>query len=153
MLEIEAESARDDTATGQRYALQARAACPTAEAKAEAWASVVDGESLANRTVASVIAGFQAVPADKREELLQPYVARYFGAVEAAWDSRTHEIAAQIATGLYPALVIDQATLNATDTWLADRQPVPALRRLVVENADAVVRCLRGQARDRAAGS
>jgi aminopeptidase N len=153
VLEIEAESARDDTATGQRYALQARAACPTAEAKAEAWASVVDGESLANRTVASVIAGFQAVPADKREELLQPYVARYFGAVEAAWDSRTHEIAAQIATGLYPALVIDQATLNATDTWLADRQPVPALRRLVVENADAVVRCLRGQARDRAAGS
>ena len=45
----------------------------------------------------------------------------------------------------------DQATLNATDTWLADRQPVPALRRLVVENADAVVRCLRGQARDRGA--
>ena len=112
----------------------------------------MDGDTLANRTAASVIAGFQAVPADKREELLTPYVAKYFASVEAAWDSRTHEIAAQIATGLYPALVIDQATLDATDTWLADRQPVPALRRLVTENADAVVRSLRGQARDRLAG-
>jgi aminopeptidase N len=149
---IDAELARDDTAAGQRYALQARAARPTAEAKAEAWASVVDGDTLANRTAASVIAGFQAVPADKREQLLKPYVAKYFASVEAAWDSRTHEIAAQIATGLYPALVIDQATLDATDTWLADRRPVPALRRLVVENADAVVRSLRGQARDRTAG-
>ncbi|WP_041542375.1 aminopeptidase N [Catenulispora acidiphila] len=150
--QIEAELARDKTATGERYALQARAARPTAAAKAEAWASVVDSDTLANRTVASVIAGFQAVPADKREELLKPYAAKYFTAVEGTWESRTHEIAAQIASGLYPSFVVEQATLDATDAWLADRQPVPALRRLMLEAADTVARCLKAQEKDRAAG-
>jgi aminopeptidase N len=149
--EIDAELERDKTATGERYALQARAARPTAEAKAEAWASVVDGDTLANHTVASVISGFQSVPADKREELLKPYAAKYFAALEDVWESRTHEIATQIATGLYPASVIEQATLDATDAWLAATQPVPALRRLVLEAADTVQRCLKGQAKDRAA--
>ncbi|MEY9930586.1 aminopeptidase N [Catenulispora sp. GP43] len=150
--EIEAELERDKTATGERYALRSRAARPTAEAKAEAWASVVDGDTLANHTVASVIAGFQSVPADKREELLKPYLATYFTVLEGIWESRTHEIAAQIATGLYPASAIEQATLDATDAWLAARQPAPALRRLVIEAADTVTRGLQAQAVDRAAG-
>jgi len=149
--EIEAELARDKTATGERYALQARAARPTAEAKAEAWASVVDGDTLANHTVASVIAGFQSVPADKREELLKPYVAKYFASVESIWDARTHEIATQIATGLYPTFVIEQDTLDATETFLDTAQPVPSLRRLIVESADTVGRCLRAQEKDRSA--
>ncbi|HXR68402.1 MAG TPA: aminopeptidase N, partial [Dermatophilaceae bacterium] len=87
--EIKAELERDKTAAGERYALQARAARPTAEAKAEAWASVVDSDELANHTITSVIMGFQSVPADRREELLKPYVTRYFDAVEAVWGSRT----------------------------------------------------------------
>ena len=150
--EIEAELARDKTATGERYALQARAARPTAEAKAEAWASVVDGDTLANHTVASVIGGFQSVPADKREELLKPYVEKYFASVEGAWDSRTHEMATQIVTGLYPTFVIEQGTLDATQTFLDTAQPVPSLRRLIVESADTVGRCLRAQEKDRSAG-
>jgi aminopeptidase N len=96
--------------------------------------------------------GRAALPADKRDELLKPYVAKYFSVVEDAWRSRTHEIATRIATGLYPVLVIEQATVDATETWLADTQPVPALRRLVVENADTVMRCLNAQAMDRVAG-
>ena len=113
---------------------------------------MVDSDTLANRTVASVIAGFQSVPADKREELLKPYAAKYFAAVEGAWESRTHEIAAQIASGLYPSFVIEQATLDATDAWLADQQPAPALRRLMLEAEDTVARCLKAQEKDRAAG-
>jgi aminopeptidase N len=153
--EIEAELELDKTAAGERYALQARAARPTAAAKAEAWASVVEvgeGEELANHTMASVIAGFQSVPADKREELLKPYVAKYFVAVESVWGVKSHEIANQIAVGLYPTFVIEQATLDATDAFLAEKQPVPALRRVVVEQADTVSRCLKAQATDRAAG-
>ncbi|GAA2017537.1 aminopeptidase N [Catenulispora yoronensis] len=149
--EIEAELERDKTATGERYALQARAARPTAEAKAEAWASVVEGDSLANHTVASVISGFQSTPAEKREELLKPYVAKYFETVEGVWNSRTHEIATQIATGLYPTFVIEQGTLDATAQFLDGAQPVPALRRLIVEAADTVTRCLKAQEKDRSA--
>ena len=149
--EIEAELERDKTATGERYALQARAARPTAEAKAEAWASVVEGDTLANHTVASVIGGFQSTPADRREELLKPYVEKYFAAVEDVWNTRTHEIATQIVTGLYPTFVIEQDTLDATERFLAGAQPVPALRRLIVEAADTVARCLKAQAKDRSA--
>ncbi|NUR58442.1 MAG: aminopeptidase N [Catenulispora sp.] len=149
--EIEAELERDKTATGERYALQARAARPTAAAKAEAWASVVEGDTLANHTVASVISGFQAAPVDRREELLKPYVEKYFGAVEDVWNSRTHEIATQIATGLYPTFVIEPETLAATERFLDGAQPVPALRRLIVEAADTVARCLKAQEKDRSA--
>jgi aminopeptidase N len=53
--------------------------------------------------------------------------------------------------GLYPGYVIEQGTLDATDAFLGEKQPVPALRRVVVEQADGVARCLRGQAKDRAA--
>jgi aminopeptidase N len=153
--EIEAELARDKTAAGERNALQARAARPTAAAKAEAWASVIEadeGAELANHTMASVIAGFQSVSADKREELLKPYVAKYFASVDSVWGVKSHEIASQIAVGLYPTFVIEQATLDATEAFLAGKQPVPALRRVVVEQADGVSRCLKAQATDRAAG-
>ncbi|NUR24896.1 MAG: aminopeptidase N [Catenulispora sp.] len=150
--EIEAELTRDKTATGERYALQARAARPTSEAKAEAWASVVEQDTLANHTVSAVISGFQSVPVDKREELLTPYTAKYFAALEEVWNSRTHEIGTLIATGLYPTFLIEQATLDATERFLTEAQPVPALRRLVVEAADTVARCLKAQEKDRAAG-
>ena len=149
--EIEAELERDKTAAGERYALQARAARPTAEAKAEAWASVVDSDELANHTITSVIMGFQSVPADRREELLKPYVARYFEAIEAIWGSRTFAIASEIVTGLYPTFVIEPSTVDATDAFLAGQQPVPALRRIIVESADTVARCLKAQAKDRSA--
>ena len=46
----------------------------------------------------------------------------------------------------------EPATLQATDEWLATANPVPALRRLVVEGRDGVARALRNQERDRAAG-
>ncbi|NUP51082.1 MAG: aminopeptidase N [Catenulispora sp.] len=149
--EIEAELARDKTATGERYALQARASRPTAEAKAEAWASVVEGDTLANHTVASVITGFQSAPAAKRDELLKPYVEKFFAAVEGVWSNRTHEIATQIVTGLYPNYVIEQGTLDATNRFLDGAQPVPALRRLLVEAADTIARCLKAQEKDRSA--
>jgi aminopeptidase N len=151
--EIDAELARDKTAAGERYALQAKATRPTAEAKAEAWASVVeaaDEAELANHTMASVIGGFQTVPADKRGELLKPYVAKYFAAVDGIWGSKSHEVASQVAVGLYPTFVFEQATLDATEAFLAEKQPVPALRRVVVEQADTIGRCLKAQAKDRA---
>jgi aminopeptidase N len=151
--EIDAELARDKTAAGERYALQALAARPTAAAKAEAWASVVEADDeaeLANHTMASVIAGFQTVPADQREELLKPYVAKYFAVVDGVWGAKSHEIASQIAIGLYPTFVIEQGTLDATDAFLAEKQPVPALRRVVVEQADTITRCLKAQEKDRA---
>ncbi len=98
----------------------------------------------------AVIAGF--VQSDQRE-LLAPYTAKYFAAVKGVWETRSHEIAQQIVVGLYPGLQVEQATLDATDKWLASAEPVPALRRQVVEARDGVQRALRAQTADRAAGA
>ncbi|MFE0464737.1 aminopeptidase N [Kitasatospora sp. NPDC058965] len=144
---IDAELARDNTAAGQEKAASCRAARPTAEAKAEAWASVVESDALTNYVQDAVIAGFN-MP-DQRE-LLAPYVGRYFDALKTVWETRSHEIAQQIITGLYPALQIDPATLAATDAWLADADPAPALARLVVEARAGIERALKAQAADRA---
>ncbi|MGW0210922.1 aminopeptidase N [Streptomyces sp. NPDC003233] len=146
--EIAAEYERDRTAAGERHAATARAARPTVEAKAEAWASVVDSDKLPNAVQEAVISGF--VQTDQRE-LLAPYADRYFEVVKDVWDARSHEIAQQIAVGLYPAVQVSEATLAKTDAWLAAAEPNAALRRLVSESRSGVERALKAQAADAAA--
>ncbi|MEV6018339.1 aminopeptidase N [Streptomyces sp. f51] len=143
--EIAAEYERDKTAAGERHAATARASRPTEEAKAEAWASVVESDKLPNAVQEAVIGGF--VQADQRE-LLAPYTDKYFAVVKEIWDGRSHEIAQQIATGLYPGIHIAEETLAKTDEWLAAAEPNAALRRLVSESRSGVERALKAQAAD-----
>ncbi|MER6270766.1 aminopeptidase N [Streptomyces sp900105755] len=146
--EIAGEYERDRTAAGERHAATARAARPTEEAKAEAWASVIDSDKLPNAVQEAVIGGF--VQTDQRE-LLAPYTDKYFEILKSVWDSRSHEIAQQIAVGLYPSLQVSEETLAKTDTWLAAAQPNAALARLVSESRAGVERALKAQAADAAA--
>ncbi|QDQ11599.1 aminopeptidase N [Streptomyces spectabilis] len=144
---IAAEAERDRTAAGERHAAAARAARPTPEAKAAAWASVVESDALPNAVQEAVISGF--VQTEQRE-LLAPYAAKYFDAVKAVWESRSHEMAQQVAVGLYPSVQVSAATLDATDAWLASAEPTPALRRLITESRAGVARALRAQSADKA---
>nr|WP_203617950.1 aminopeptidase N [Streptomyces bauhiniae] len=143
--EIAAEYERDRTAAGERHAATARAARPTAEAKAEAWASVVESDKLPNAVQEAVIIGF--IQTDQRE-LLAPYTDRYFDSVKTAWDSRSHEMAQQIAVGLYPSVQVSEETLHKTDAWLTSVDPTPALRRLISESRAGVERALKAQRAD-----
>ncbi|ONK14254.1 aminopeptidase N [Streptomyces sp. MP131-18] len=144
---IAAELARDATSAGERHAAAARAARPTPEAKAEAWASVVEGDKLPNALQEAVIGGF--VQIDQRE-LLAPYTEKYFAALKDVWDSRSHEMAQQIAVGLYPSVQVARETLEVTDAWLVTAEPSAALRRLVTESRAGVERALTAQAADAA---
>ncbi|MFM9442084.1 aminopeptidase N [Streptomyces acidiscabies] len=143
--EINAEYERDKTAAGERHALTARASRPTAEAKAAAWSSVIDSSDLPNALQEAVIGGF--VQPEQRE-LLAPYAEKYFEVVKSIWDSRSHEIAQQVAVGLYPSIQVSQSTLDATDAWLSAAEPNAALRRLVSESRSGVERALKAQAAD-----
>jgi aminopeptidase N len=147
---IAAELERDPTAAGERHAATARAAHPTAEAKARAWAAVVESSDLPNAVQEAVIGGF--VQTDQRE-LLAPYTAKYFAAVKEVWETRSHELAQQIAVGLYPSLQVSEETLAATDAWLASAEPNAALRRLVSESRAGIERALKAQAADAAAAA
>jgi aminopeptidase N len=146
--EIADEYERDRTAAGERHAATARAARPTPEAKAEAWESVVESDKLPNAVQEAVIAGF--VQTDQRE-LLAPYTDRYFEVLADVWESRSHEMAQQIAVGLYPTVQVSGETLDKTDAWLTSAEPSAALRRLVSESRAGVERALRAQAADAAA--
>ncbi|MER5767059.1 aminopeptidase N [Streptomyces sp. NPDC001985] len=147
---IAAEYERDRTAAGEQHAATARAARPSAEAKAEAWALAVEGDSLPNAKQEAVIGGF--VQSDQRE-LLAPYTEKYFAVVKGVWESRSTEMAQQIVVGLYPSFQVSRATLDATDAWLESAEPTAALRRLVSESRSGVERALRAQAADAASAS
>ncbi|MFL6136486.1 MAG: aminopeptidase N [Frankiaceae bacterium] len=146
--EIDAELKRDSTAAGERHATTIRAARPSAEAKAEAWRSVVDSDDLPNAMQAAVIAGFQQ---PEHVDVLRAYVEPYFASISDIWRNRTHEMATGIVEGLYPSLLIEQATIDRTDAFLRTDDVPPALRRLLLEGRAGVVRALRGRERDAAA--
>ncbi|GAB3487166.1 M1 family aminopeptidase [Flexivirga lutea] len=144
--EIDAQLATDNTATGIARAAGARAAYPTAEAKAKAWHDLVEADSLPNETARAVALGFGRV---HDTALLEPYVERYHAALREVWDARTYAMASNYVTVLYPIALSDRALLDATETWLAAHQDAPAgLVRLVAENRDLVRVALTAQARD-----
>ena len=141
--EIAAELERDNTATGAERAARARAAMPTAEAKAAAWASVVDSDALANQTIAETAAGFGHV---HDEALLEPYVERYFEMAEGYWASRTHHIAELTIGSFFPFTLAGPQLLAQANTWLDAHRDAPAgLVRTVAENRDTVARAVEAQ--------
>ena len=131
--EIEAESARDATATGIRRAATARALRPTEESKAETWRLAFHDDEVPNAVHEAVVAGFWH-PAQR--ELTAPYVDRYFADIRPIWDRRPGEIAKNAVQYLFPP-VVEPRTIVAADAWLADAEQPSALRRLVFEGRDA----------------
>ncbi|MFD3536575.1 aminopeptidase N [Streptomyces sp. NPDC058664] len=140
------ELVRDDTATGKRHQVRLLASRPSAAVKAQAWAQVVESDTLSNALVEATIAGF-AQPSQR--ELIAPYAEKYFAAIERVWAERSIQIGIHVVRGLFPGLQDDEATLAATDAWLsAHESAAPALRRLVLEARDDLARALRAQACD-----
>jgi aminopeptidase N len=143
---IDRELDRDNTATGRRQAAGALAARPRADAKEEAWSSILDSDDLPNAIQTAVIGGFSR---PGQEDLIRPFVGRYFESLTRIWSERTNETAQSIVIGLFPTLLAEQATVEAADGWLESQaDAVPALRRLVIEGRDGVARALRAQARE-----
>jgi aminopeptidase N len=147
---IEQELAGDPTAAGQRHAAACRAARPLAEAKEQAWHDLVETDELPNAVLAAVGSGFAQA---EQVALLAPYVEPYFAALAHLWETRTAEIAQNLVTGLYPTLLVSPAVVERTDAYLSGQPDLPpAMRRLLLEGRDGVVRALRARARDAAAG-
>ena len=120
---------------------------PTARAKADAWRQLVDQDGLPNADQRAMMLGFQQF---EQHELLQPYVKRYLAAVGDVYRTRTAEMAQDLIVGLYPTTIATQATVDATDAYLQEQRPAPALRRMLVESRDSLSRALRAQQRDSA---
>ncbi|WP_461174862.1 aminopeptidase N [Arthrobacter sp. Z1-9] len=149
--ELDAELARDTTASGRAGHATAMAARPDPEVKAAAWNKAVRGSELSNQLLTATISGFTTSPA----ELLEPYVEPYFEWLRAIWDGRSIEIASRIVRGLYPLAQdlaevsepADHPVIRRTDQWLAENAEAPrALRRIIVEQRSHLLRALTAQA-------
>ncbi|MEB3061701.1 aminopeptidase N [[Mycobacterium] zoologicum] len=139
---IAAEVRRDPTATGQRQGAQAAAARPQPEVKKAAWQQVIEDDTLANITGRAIIAG---IVQPGQGELLAPFTARYFEAINGVWQRRSSEVAQTVVVGLYPGWDVSEAGLDAAEKFLSDPELPPALRRLVTEGRAGVERSLRAR--------
>lgn len=139
---IDAEAATDNTAAGKRSAAAAAAARPQPAVKDAAWQEVVEDDTLANITARSIIGGFVA---PGQGEILRAFTARYFEAISGVWERRSSEVAQTVVIGLYPSWDISSEAVEAADTFLADPEVPPALRRLVLEGRAGVVRSLKAR--------
>jgi aminopeptidase N len=142
--QIEAELERDRTDAGERHAQSCLAEIPTADAKEAAWARITDG-SLPNATFRAALRGFKDADQD---ELLAPYVARYYEALAGLWRDGVTDMAQFFTEVAYPDFVVSQQGIAATDEYIASANPAPALRRLLIERRDDVARALRCRQRD-----
>ncbi|MBX7265596.1 aminopeptidase N [Micromonospora sp. Llam7] len=141
--EVEAELATDRTASGEREAAYAHALVPTEENKAAVWAQLTGPEALPNWRHRALLQGFSH-PA--QVELIAPYRDRYFATVGQVWASRDSEPAQEFAMLMYPAYLVEDDTVEATDAWLAQQGHPGPLRRLVAEGRDGVARALAARA-------
>jgi aminopeptidase N len=147
--QIEAELVRDATDAGQRHAATCRAAIPTAAAKQEAWALITGGEQTI-ATFRATLAGF----ADPDQAgLVESYREKFFAFVGRAWDEWPSAMAQDFVSGTYTVGAISLETVAATDDYITEAEPPAALRRLLTEGRDDVLRALHCQARDRRAAS
>jgi aminopeptidase N len=145
---IDAELGRDATDAGERQAAGSRAAIPSAAAKREAWETLTDGK-LTIAMFRATMAGF-ADP--DQPALVEPYQPEYFVALGEVWRDWSSTMAQGFVKIGYNIGAADATTVAATDAYLeASPETPPALRRLLIEGRDEVVRAIRNQAYDRAA--
>jgi aminopeptidase N len=147
---IDAELSADATDAGERQAAACRAAVPSVTGKRETWETLTEGK-LTIAMFRATLAGF--ADADQAP-LVEPYRPEYFAAVGDVWREWSSAMAQDFVEDGYTICAVDAATVEATDVYLASvPEPPAALRRLLNEGRDEVLRALRNQARDREAAA
>ncbi|MFF8368069.1 aminopeptidase N [Streptomyces lydicus] len=143
---IDAELARDPSATGREGAARCRAALPDPDAKEAAWEALFrtdERTALSNYLFTATATGFWA---PEHHDLLRPYVARYFTDVPALAAARGPALAEAAGRYAFPAGCVDEETLRLGETCLAESDPTPALRRKLVDQLDDLRRALKVRA-------
>ena len=149
--ELDTELERDNTASGRVGYTTAAAAFPDPAVKDAAWQAAVHSDALSNELLSATIAGF----ALGSHELLDGYTEDYFSSLTGVWAGRSIELASRVVGGLYPGhqdavhgiVPADHPVVQKSVEWLELHPDAPAaLRRIVIEQQDQLLRSLRVQA-------
>ncbi|MEU3659022.1 aminopeptidase N [Streptomyces sp. NPDC032940] len=137
---IAAELERDPSATGQEGAARCRAALPDAEAKSRAWEAMFTTDDLSNYLFTATARGFWQ---PEQADLVAGYVPRYYAEAVAVAARRGPAIAEAAGRWAFPVHAVDAGTLRLGQECLTDADPIPALRRKLVDQLDDLARALR----------
>ena len=145
---IDAEQTRDNSSAGAELAAGARAARPTAEAKAEAWRLACETDEVTNSVQSAICVSFGARGQD---DVLASYVEPYLAMVEDAsalrgvWATKGEALRTTAVRNLFPVPADREPFLARLDAWLADVELSASLRRIVIERRADSLRALRCQ--------
>jgi aminopeptidase N len=141
---LAAEAVRDRSDRGRRALLRAEAARPTDAAKAEAWQRINgEGYGSFHLTRAAMMGFFWP----HQEQLLEPYVERFFAQVREIFETRDHPFARSYLIALYPAYLGDPDVLERSRRLLAELSgSLPTLARQLTEAADDLDRQIKVRA-------
>lgn len=153
--ELAVERAADGTSLAPVRHRCALASLPTPAAKKAAFEAVLQDLTLTNDMVSAAASGFSTPGQDA---LRAEYAEPYFAALTSLWGDRSMGLAKRAVQGLFPGAGEAQVGLPLAahpvpaqaQAWLDTYPDAPAaLRRLIVEARDDVLRVLRAQgARD-----
>jgi aminopeptidase N len=147
-VDIAYEAGGDSTVSGAQHAAEARAAIPTAEAKAAAWRIIADNVETPQIQLAAAT-GFAYVG---QAELRSRYIGDYLASVAAFMD-RSERLGRGLVLTLFPDEEITESGLARIDEHLEGTAMTPTLRRLIAQGRDRIARSLRARAVDAAAES
>jgi len=141
---LEREAERDRSDRGRRAMLRAHAARPSEVAKAEIWERIHgEGYGSFHLTRAAMLGFFWP----QQEDLLEPYVARFFEQVRDVFATRDHPFARSYLLALYPAYRADPNVLERSRQMLAQLNgTLPTLTRQLAEAADDLDRQIKVRA-------
>ncbi|MFC4369696.1 aminopeptidase N [Citricoccus nitrophenolicus] len=159
--ELDTALAWDVSAMNTVWHRMASAARPEPAVRHAAWEAVIsgvtpDGRTLSNDHLSATAAGFTA----SRPDLAEPYEDRFWTALEAVWSNRSNGLASRTLHGLFPSRQDaipgtvegqrNHPVAVAAQTWLDGHPEAPrALRRIILEETDDLLRSLRAQAANR----
>ena len=128
--EVDEALAQDRTMSGHLGALTARAAIPTEEGKAAAWADLTTNRERSNHELVAIAAGFWG-PADR--SLVEPYVERYFADVPPMRAWLGEDALARVAAMTYPSRFVSDKTLELSRATLERTDIDQGVRRSIVD--------------------
>ncbi|GLP68499.1 aminopeptidase [Streptomyces sp. TUS-ST3] len=137
---IAAELARDPSAAGQEGAARCRAALPTEDAKEAAWDAMFTRDDLSNYLFIATAQGFWQ---PEQSDLVRQYVPRYYEDAVALAARRGPAIADAAGRWAFPAHAIDEDNQALGQACLRDADPIPSLRRKLIDQLDDLGRALR----------
>ncbi|WP_340539560.1 aminopeptidase N [Nocardioides sp. GXZ039] len=142
---IDAALAADQTISGQEHAAAARAAMPTAEAKAAAWELALYDPKTPNETARSIVNSFMR---SGQDEVLAPYVEKYLESVDGAWDRIGAHRGSVALEFIFPKPLASPELLERVDAFLETTTANPGAVRYVREGRAEVARALAAQEAD-----